>query len=409
MNLNDRRSESPQTNSPNTMDSLKALLQEKSSENMKLQAALQDATKQVQTMNLENLNLKAKLQEQTEREVNYEKKIASLEDQIAMMSESDEFWKRAKQQERKNEEESKQLDLQRKELEQKQLQQRTEQEKKQNELEEKKADLVEEEDRLNQKRDELDGRERSIAEKEETMDAHIQECAENMIASKKRQMETEYASKIRFLESKHERMKEDLEHNYKMLKRRFESLEWGCFLFCIMIFLYEMLTAEELNADVISFLSGTKNLVLGFGSLALTAGKTVGAIAGKIPQETVANIADNLVSAIIMVLIIGGAAMLFYNAIKIIIEAFMEHMGDKLSLGVAIYGITTIAFFSSYIKEWVSWNYVGLYAVFYLLYIGLRALLQMENEKVQMTIIKCLIGAGGVLGAIKFFIMIVNL
>lgn len=268
---------------------------------------------------------------------------------------------------------------------------------------------MEEEDRLNQKRDELDGREWSIAEKEETMDAHIQECAENMIASKKRQMEIEQATKIRLLESRHEKMKEDLEYNYKMRKRRFESLEYGCFLFCIMIFLYEMLTAEELKSDVISFLSGTKNLVLGFGNFALTAGKTVGAIVGRIPQETVANIADNLVSAIIMVLIIGGAAMLFYNAIKITIEAFMEHMGDKLSLGVAIYGITTIAFFSSYIREWISWNYVGLFAVFYVLYIGLRMLLQMENEKVQMTIIKCLIGVGGVLGAIKYFMFIFSM
>jgi len=80
-------------------------------------------------------------------------------------------------------------------------------------------------------------------------------------------------------------------------------------------------------------------------------------------------------------------------------------MGDKLSLGVAIYGITTIVFFSSYIREWISWNYVGLFAVFYVLYIGLRMLLQMENEKVQMTIIKCLIGVGGVLGAIRFFML----
>lgn len=101
--------------------------------------------------------------------------------------------------------------------------------------------------------------------------------------------------------------------------------------------------------------------------------------------------------------------MLLYNAIKIIIEAFMEHMEDKLSLGVAIYGITTIAFFSSYIREWISWNYVGLFAVFYVLYIGLRMLLQMENEKVQMTIIKCLIGAGGVFGAFKFFMFIFSM
>lgn len=230
-----------------------------------------------------------------------------------------------------------------------------------------------------------------------------------MIVSKKRKMETEHATKIRLLESKHERLKEDLEHDYKVVKRRFESLECGCFLFCIMIFLYEMLTAEELKSDVILFLSGTKNLVLGFGNLALSVGKVVGAIAGKIPQETVGNIADNLVSAIIMVLIIGGAAMLFYNAIRIIIEAFMEHMGDKLSLGMAIYGITTIAFFSSYIREWISWNYVGLFVVFYVFYIGLRVLLQMENEKVRMTIVKCLVGAGGVLGVIKFFMFIFSM
>ena len=85
----------------------------------------------------------------------------------------------------------------------------------------------------------------------------------------------------------------------------------------------------------------------------------------------------------------------------------MEHMGDKLSLGVAIYGITTIAFFSSYIREWISWNYVGLFAVFYVLYIGLRMLLQLENEKMQMAIVKCLIGAVGVIGAIELYIFII--
>ena len=93
-------------------------------------------------------------------------------------------------------------------------------------------------------------------------------------------------------------------------------------------------------------------------------------------------------------------------SISFIMEAFMEHMGDTLSLGVAIYAATTIAFFSHQLKCWISWNYVGAFAFIYCAYIFTRVLVQMENEKVKMIIMKCLIGAAGLLGAVKFILFV---
>lgn len=399
MNLNDRRKEPMQTNSSDTMANLKALLQGKSSENLKLQTALQDATMRIQTMSSENLNLKAKLQEKTENEVNYEKKIASLEEQIAMMNESDLLWKRAKEQERKNGEESKQLCLQKKELEQKRLQQRSEHEKRLKELEEKEAVLGEEEDKLNE-------REQGIAQKEADVDKHIHECAKEMIAHRKRELESEHARRKKELESGYQIREEDRKKKYESRKRSFSCLVWGCFLFCIMIFIYEMIMATELRADVISFLIGVRNLILDFVGLALTAGNYVGSIANHIPQETVAGILYYLISAIVVIVIIGVVLFLLVVSIRFIVEAFMEHMGDTLSLGVAIYAATTIAFFSHQLKCWISWNYVGAFAFIYCAYIFTRVLLQMENEKVKMIIMKCLIGAAGLLGAVKFILFV---
>lgn len=189
-------------------------------------------------------------------------------------------------------------------------------------------------------------------------------------------------------------------------KRSFSCLVWGCFLFCIMIFIYEMIMATELRADVISFLIGVRNLILDFVGLALTAGNYVGSIANHIPQETVAGILYYLISAIVVIVIIGVVLFLLVVSIRFIVEAFMEHMGDTLSLGVAIYAATTIAFFSHQLKCWISWNYVGAFAFIYCAYIFTRVLLQMENEKVKMIIMKCLIGAAGLLGAVKFILFV---
>lgn len=402
MNLNDRRKEissvgKPTENWQNTSTDWKTLLQEKSLANSQLQAALQQATEQIRTADLENSNLLKKLQEKSENEVKAEKKIAQLEEQIAKRNESDLLWQKSQEKEKQNNKQSKILNQREKELEEQQRK-----------LEQEKLILVAESDSITARAEKLDSREKTFQQREKEQESCIRQRAEELIARKEQVMEAEYQDKCGKVYQLYKDMDEDRQLRYRNMKLGYESLVGGSFVYCVLLFLYEMMDSVAWKTDVISAGKGFIHLLLTVGDFLIRAGKYAGSVAYIIPHEMVAGILYYVILVLLVVAMAGLIGWLLYRGGRYIIEEFVWHMGDKLSLGVAIYLLTTIVFFADTIRRYCTWNLLGMFAAGYGLYILIRALVKMKNEKLRLWIFKIIIGVTGVVGVVGLFAVLIK-
>ena len=165
----------------------------------------------------------------------------------------------------------------------------------------------------------LDNREQKVVKREnevdwriKAQDAEVARLSENRISGRMRQMENEHRKRLAELESK-----------YKSMRSRYAGIIYMAVAYGVLTTVITAIKNEVIVSDAISFSGSIVKGGAGLYEFAVKAGSFVSQIADRLPWELVATVMHWILLTLTEAVIIGGAALLAFMALKAYIRLFL--------------------------------------------------------------------------------------